>query len=163
MCLAQRLRGQGSEERMGGLLDQIWLPGRLMEGSPPAPRLVHRALWLASTSTHVGCKILGAAPPRGHSKRGSFCANVCSLSRGTACALLTSRPPHMVPPTPFLTPLRQPPTLPCRRGPLFLCLPPPGCAPDSTGAFRRRRRLQGKEASGLPDGSLVCTQRGLRD
>lgn len=147
MCLAQRLRGQGSEERMGGLLDQIWLPGRLMEGSPPAPRLVHRALWLASTSTHVGCKILGAPPPPGALQEGLLlCQRLLSFQRDRLCLVDIEASPHG-PPHPLPHPSAPTPDSPL----------PPGASLPLPTSTRLRPRLHGR----VPEEETVAGEGGI--
>lgn len=90
--MAQCLRGQGLEERKRVLLEQIWRPGRLMEGLFP---LSGSSCFMARFDFHsCGVKVWGWPP--GASKE-PYCTKVCSLSRGDAYALLTSQPPHMVP------------------------------------------------------------------
>lgn len=90
--MAQCLRGHGLEERKRVLLEQIWRPGRLMEGLFP---LSGSSCFMARFDFHsCGVKVWGWPP--GASKA-PYCTKVCSLSRGDAYALLTSQPPHMVP------------------------------------------------------------------
>lgn len=89
VSMARRLRGQGLTRRKGFLLEQIWLPGRLMEGlfplSPPS-------CVMARLEFHSRAVKVDADPP----PKRLYCAKVCSLSRAV-CASLTSQPPHMVP------------------------------------------------------------------
>lgn len=61
VCMAQCLRGHGFEERKRVLLEQIWLPGRLMEGLFPPPA---SSCFMARFNFHSRGVKVGAAPRR---------------------------------------------------------------------------------------------------
>lgn len=59
VCIAQCLRGQDFEERKGVLLEQIWLPGRLMEGLFP---LSGSSCFMAQFDFHSKCVKVWGCP-----------------------------------------------------------------------------------------------------
>lgn len=189
VCMARCLRGQGFKGRKRVLLEQIWLPGRLMEGlfSTSAS-----SRFMARFDFHSWGVKVGAASKR------SYCAKVCSPSRGESlCLVDIAASPYGPPFTPScFAPLRH--SHAATASPSWASLfgfkarattgnngrshssgqrqPGPGLAesatlhgsaakPKLTGeeVVEERRLLQGKKASGLTEESLSLPRAWVGD
>lgn len=87
--MAQCLRGHGFEERKRVLLEQIWLPGRLMEG---LFSLSGSSCFMARFDFHSWGVKVGAAPRR--SKGVLLCLSLLSFQRERLCLVDIAASPY---------------------------------------------------------------------